>query len=129
MRFCYEEADCPSGQLCLHDISGVPGYRLCDWSVACDPFTATGCSAGEACRIMPPSGTTECTESGTLAPGEECSETGQCVIGSGCYSTAGATTFFCYAYCDLAGTMHPCPAGDTCQAALGHSWIGVCLAD
>ena len=126
MQFCYEDGDCWDGLRCLREIEDMPVYRLCDWPVDCDPFTAAGCAAGEACLIMPPTGETSCTTAGTLEPGEECSEAGQCRIGSGCYSTSGATTFYCRAYCDLAGTIFHCPPGETCQVALGHDSIGVC---
>jgi hypothetical protein len=130
MQFCYDDLDCPTGQPCALPISPDAGYMLCAGETdACDPFTGTGCAAGNSCMVIP--GTTAvhfCMPAGTARPGEDCSMS-DCAVGAGCYMVDPAASPSCWKYCDLGGGLPDCSdvPGSSCQDALGDPSVGVCF--
>jgi hypothetical protein len=130
MEFCYTDPDCSPGYVCDTSVTGLTnpdgtGYLMCSAAVTCNPITSTGCDTGESCYVW--SAETVCRPVGTLTLGAVCGGAGNCIIGLGCYRSPSATDFTCQEFCDLAGTAHPCPTGQTC-GGLGHATYGVCSA-
>jgi len=141
MVFCYTDRDCPSDRTC--DYVAIPGtgYRICGpgWMV-CDPFGGAPCPTADGCTVVPPwsgrAASTICTPAGAAAPGERCDlPPADCAVGAGCYhtDTDGDTRIGphdegrCFAYCDLDGGPHTCPAGEGCAAVLEHPTVGICM--
>jgi hypothetical protein len=132
MQFCYDDGDCPTGRPCLLPLMDGAGYMVCaPPGDGCDPFTATGCSSGDACMVMPGGpDTAYCLPAGVVPPGGDCSYDG-CAVGAGCYAVDAYGTPACWQYCDLGGTGPDCSAvpGATCQDALGAWPVGICWSD
>ena len=140
-KFCYADADCPGGRLCLFEVPDITnpdgtGIRLCGPPPAsCDPFDTTdpvtGCTGPDrACVVW--SGVLYCDVAGTTAWGGNCLPEGRCMLGSGCYSIGGGATYLCFKYCDLTDGDPGCADsgidGATCVGGLGSDTIGVCAS-
>lgn len=172
-RQCSEDGDCDPGEGCISEHGAVPSCRrLCTVSsecagvpgsvcrmwqtasgmrtactIACDPFTADGCLAPDACDViggLSAEGTygshVECRSvvgaSGHLG---DCGLAGsyeplRCVIGHSClYGDDPGSQSNCHQLCAAVGSGPPCPDGSVCEGRgssvvrLGGLVVGWCV--
>jgi hypothetical protein len=98
----------------------------------CDPFTASGCDAGQACVLLPSRvepgmivWTMGCQRAGTSGPGDVCVYE-PCEIGSLCMESAWGASMECRQMCRVGGTPDCSEIPGTSCRGIDVGEIGFC---
>jgi hypothetical protein len=105
--------------------ANLPDAGPCMAAGACDPFTATSCGAGMACRPGATGTSCHATSATTVGVGMPCAHAEDCEAGLVCLTFTAGEGPTCHRMCH-ARSVGECDTGYACNGTFGDTCINVC---